>query len=142
MNKQRGFSLIELMIVVAIVAIIAAVAYPSYQSQMLKTRRADAHSTLTDISARLERFRAANNRYTIEISGAAGLNLGSTTSLEGFYNMTVAAGDFCGNNNAIARCYTITARPTGPQAQDTECATISLSSNGVKSSTPAGGDCW
>ena len=43
MNRQRGFTLIEIMIVVAIVAIIASIAYPSYQAQVLQTRRADAH---------------------------------------------------------------------------------------------------
>jgi type IV pilus assembly protein PilE len=144
MKKQHGFTLIELMIVVAIVGIIAAIAYPSYQSQILKTRRADAHSSLLDISARLERFMAQRrNRYTDKF-GPAGLGLESaasktTTSPKGFYNITIAGPTSCGG---ITSCYIITAKATGAQLKDTECASIRLSSTGDKTSFPAGGDCW
>ena len=138
MNKQRGFTLIELMIVVAIVAIIASIAYPSYQAQVLKTRRADAHASLTDISARQERFMAQRNTYTTEISATSGLGLGRTTSEDGFYNITV---DPCAGRT-IADCYVITATAVSPQDQDTECAIITLNSAGLKSGTTAGDACW
>ena len=138
MNRQRGFTLIELMIVVAIVAIIASVAYPSYQAQVLKTRRADAHASLTDISARQERHMAQNNTYTTDISTAAGLGLGRTTSTDGFYNITVAP---CAGRT-IADCYVITAQAIGAQANDTQCANITLNSAGLKSGTTAGDACW
>ena len=131
MKRQRGFTLIELMIVVAIVAIIASIAYPSYQAQVLKTRRADAHASLTDISARLERYMAQRNRYTTDMSTTNGLGMQRTTSEDRFYNIAITNAP-CGNIN---NCYTITATPvaTGPQAKDEECASLSLSSNGSKS---------
>lgn len=140
MKKQRGFTLIELMMVIAIVAIIAAIAYPSYQSQVLKTRRADAHSSLMDISARLERFMISNNQYTTNISDSKGLNLGRTTSEKGFYKITVAGDGFCQKN--IKNCYVITATAVSPQDKDTDCKTITLNSNGVKSGSSGGDSCW
>ena len=149
MNRQRGFTLIEIMIVVAIVAIIASIAYPSYQTQVLKTRRADAHASLTDISARQERFMAQRNSYASNFgSTATGLGLedtadaASTSSNDGFYTMTISNNP-CGN---FANCYTIIATANGAQANDDECASISLSSTGDKSSKNksdvATNDCW
>ncbi|MCP4471872.1 MAG: hypothetical protein GY815_14525 [Gammaproteobacteria bacterium] len=91
---------------------------------------------MVDIAARQERFVAQNNTYTTEISANTGLGIGSTTSREGYYNMTVGA---CGGG-AIANCYLITATATGSQASDTGCATITYDSAGVRSGTST--DCW
>ena len=148
MNRQHGFTLIELMIVVAIVAIIASVAYPSYQAQVLKTRRADAHASLTDISARLERDVAQRGNYANDF-GPTELGLENTTgatstlSNDGFYTITFALdvtdATTCGTNTCP---YVITATAVAPQDQDTQCATITLSSIGFKSGTTAGDACW
>ena len=135
MTKNSGFSLIELMIVVAIVGILAAIAVPAYQNHILKSHRADAQTILLDLAARQERFIAQNPAgYATDISGsgANGLNLGRTTSREGYYNLTVAAN---------ATSYVLTATATGGQANDTDCATITFSSAGVKSGTTPG-ECW
>ncbi len=136
MNKSSGFSLIELMIVVVIVGILLGISLPAYQGYILSSRRADGHASLVDIAARQERFVAQNNTYTTEISANTGLGIGSTTSREGYYNMTVGA---CGGG-AIANCYLITATATGSQASDTGCATITYDSAGVRSGTST--DCW
>lgn len=56
-----GFTLIELMVVVAIVAILGAIAFPSYQAHITKARRAEAMAALTAAAAAFERFKASNN---------------------------------------------------------------------------------
>ncbi|WP_156504400.1 type IV pilin protein, partial [Oleiphilus sp. HI0066] len=63
-NKQQGFSLIELMIVVAIIGILAAIAYPSYQENVASTHRANAQSELMGLSSALERWYTQNNHYS------------------------------------------------------------------------------
>ncbi len=58
-----GFTLIELMIVVAVVAVLAAIAYPSYQDALRKSRRGQAKADLVEYVAQAERFRTVNNTY-------------------------------------------------------------------------------
>ena len=136
MNQNRGFTLIELMIALVIAAVLYTIAMPAYNSHVMRSHRADAHAALLDISARQERFMAQNNTYTTEIAGATGLNMGSSTSNSNYYNMSVAA---CAGGT-IATCYVVTATAAGGQADDTDCATITFSSRGVKSGTTA--QCW
>ena len=124
------------MIVVVIVGILLGISVPAYQGYVLRSHRTDAQSTLLDLAARQERFVAQNNTYTTEIAAASGLGRGSTTSPEGYYNMSVAA---CGGGT-IATCYVITATAAGSQANDTECATITYDSAGNKGGTTA--NCW
>ncbi len=62
-RSAAGFTLIELMIVVAIVAILAAIAYPSYQTQIQKTRRGQAKADLVEYAQLAERFHTVNNTY-------------------------------------------------------------------------------
>ena len=61
--RQGGFTLIELMIVVAVVAILAVIAYPSYQEQMRKSRRAQAQADLIEYAQAAERYHTVNNTY-------------------------------------------------------------------------------
>ena len=136
MTKTSGFSLIELMIVVAIIGLLAGIAMPAYQNHMLKAHRADGQGILLDMAARQERFITQNNTYTTNVSAATGLNLGTTVSREGYYNLSAAA---CGGGT-IAACYLLTATATGGQTNDTDCLTITYSSAGVKGGTT--GDCW
>lgn len=59
-NKTKGFTLIELMIVVAIIGILAAIAYPSYQEYVRKTKRTEAQAELLDLAQKLQKFKIAN----------------------------------------------------------------------------------
>src|SRR6185436_15605068 len=63
MKRVRGFTLLELMIVVVIIAILAGVALSSYQKQVRKSRRAEAKQGVTDISLREEKWRSNNANY-------------------------------------------------------------------------------
>ena len=134
MGKMRGFTLIELMIVVAVIAILAAIAYPSYQDQVRKSRRAQAKADLVEYAGLAERFHTANNTYV-------GFTLPSTvspreTGATTRYNLT-PSGAF-----DSANAFTITATPTTGQDAD-KCGTLSISQSGVKTSGSAVlADCW
>jgi type IV pilus assembly protein PilE len=135
MKSTNGFTLVELMIVVMIVGVLMAIALPSYKDYVLRSHRTDAHSSLVDIAARQERFAAQQNSYTDEIADNDGLNLGRTTSVEGYYDLTV---DACGAGVPFETCYLITATATGSQVADTGCTELTYDSVGAKG--PA--DCW
>jgi type IV pilus assembly protein PilE len=126
-QPQSGFTLVELMIVVAIVAILAAIAYPSYAQQVRKGRRVDAKSAMLDLAARQEKFFVTNNRYSV--SGLS-LNYGSefpislVTGGVTSYTMTVTQG--------AVTDYTITATPVGDQIND-PCAIYQFNNFGVQS---------
>lgn len=147
-HRNKGFTLIELMIAVALVAILAAIAYPSYQEQVLKTRRSDGQSILLDLAGVEEQFFTRFNTYTTTIVGdadctgaACGLNRTNTSS-QGHYTVAAAAGT-TGN---IATSFMLTATPVGPQSSDTKCANLTLTSTGIKSATGTAADpaktCW
>ena len=124
--RTRGFTLIELMIVVAIVAILAVIAYPSYTRQVQKSRRAQAKADLTELAQGLEREYTANRNYT-------GYTLAFTNSPRD-PGATVAytiAGDI------QAGAYVLTATVTGPQATDL-CGNLTLANTGAK--THSAGD--
>lgn len=142
--KQNGFSLIELMIVVAIAGILAAIAYPSYQDYVLKTGRTDGHAKLSEIMQAQERRFATAQSYTTNL-GNGGLGYGvnanaAVPSDEGRYNITAAA---CADST-IASCVVLTATRAGAQVADTKCGNLTLDSRGVKteSGTLTVDDCW
>ncbi|OHC27684.1 MAG: pilus assembly protein PilE [Pseudomonadales bacterium RIFCSPLOWO2_12_59_9] len=151
MNQQRidGFTLIELMIVVAIIGILAAIAYPSYQEYILRSNRTEAQTLLSDAAARQERFYAQNNFYITTQATINGLGLRNTSGVapdfivrsdRDRYRLTVAA---VANDGG----YTLTATPTpgGPQVGDTKCLNLTLSALGTRDVSAVGGvanDCW
>ena len=131
---NSGFTLIELMIVVAVVSILAAIAYPSYMSQARKSRRADAVSAISAVQQAEERWRANNPVYTATI-GAGGLTGVSATSSGGYYTLEVSA------PTEISYTLTATAAPGKSQTGDTGCTALVVTvtrGNGVN--TPAA--CW
>src|ERR1700754_1788282 len=77
-TKVRGFSLIELVIVLLIIAILAAIAIPSYRQYVIRANRVDAQRSLMDLAARQERFFYSNNAYATALKA-----LGATTSVAG-----------------------------------------------------------
>jgi len=123
-RRSSGFTLIELMIVVAIVGILAAIALPSYQDSVRKGRRGDAKGELMRLAQAEEKWRVTHTSY------GSLVNLGGATA-SSYYNFAVPT------NTATA--FTITATPTstGGQNQDT-CATLTIAQGGaITSSAPA-----
>lgn len=126
--KNRGFTLIELMVTVAIVAILAAIAYPSYQSHVVKTRRKAAEACLLELAQFMERYYTTNMSY-------ASASLPSTqcrTELASYYTF-----DFVGTPNETT--FTLAATAAGVQAaKDAACTPLKVTHTGSK--TPS--NCW
>lgn len=135
--RHRGFTLIEVMVVVLIIAILAGIAYPSYTRYVIETRRADGQAGALQLAGRLEKFFTQCGTYDVDIvtaagtfNGCTGLELSTANSPDGNYTMTIVAGA-----NGIATSYQIRAQPIGPQANDADCLILTLGSDGVKGQT-------
>lgn len=150
MRASRGFTLIELMMVVAVIAVLVAIALPSYNEQSAKARRSDAKAILMELMSRQERFYTQYLSYTTTVVGtggcsgsACGLNMGSSSSGEGFYTVSVTAtpGGCAPGTATTCRGYEMTATPV---AADDKCKTISITNTGVKKSTGSESTayCW
>ena len=129
----HGFSLIELMVVVAIVAILGTIAYPAYQQYLLTSHRVDAKKMLLDAANRQESYFMDFNQYA---SSASALNI-SDNSDSGFYHLVISA---------AANTYTLTATASGAQGSDRDCIILSIDQNGTKSakniSNATNNNCW
>lgn len=136
--RTHGFTLIELMVVVAMIAILAALAVPAYQDFVRKARRADAKRDLTALQLAQERWRANNVAYTATLGpDPAGLKWSSITT-EGYYSLDIIDGDVGPNT------YTITATPVSGKSQTKDsCGTFAVNQSGPDTSPGyAGEECW
>jgi type IV pilus assembly protein PilE len=132
-RRQQGFTLVELMIVVAIVAILAAIAVPSYENYVRRTKRAECEGVMITAAAMLERYYAANSTYEdLDLSGLTCPKDGGAKS----YNLDFDTRD--------ATTFTIKAVPTTGQDKDV-CGTLTLNQTGLKlqkSDTTTDPLCW
>ncbi|CAN7191689.1 prepilin-type N-terminal cleavage/methylation domain-containing protein [Pseudoxanthomonas sp. LjRoot168] len=127
-GAHAGFSLIELMVVVAIIGIIASIALPAYNEHIRKSRRAAGTACLMQAAQQMERFYTTALAYDGAGSPAAFACEGDTAQ---FYTVAPAA--------VAARSYTLSATPIGKQAGDS-CGTLTINQAGTRS--PATTGCW
>jgi len=151
-KQSRGFSLIELMIVVAIIGILAAVAFPSYQESVAKSKRADAQGALLNLASALERHFTETNSYCDAGSNVeAGCGTGTGDSgaptifatqvpVDGgtkYYDLEIKAG------GVTATTFEVRAIPVGSMSGD-KCGNLTYTNAGVQAATGAAGTayCW
>ena len=140
--RQKGFTLIELMVVVAILAIIAAVGYPSYIKSAMKGRRADAKAAITQASQALERCYTQYGVYNSANCAEVTTLTSGTLSPQKLYTINFAVAT---DDTPTFFEVTATAVSTGPQAKDTGCTSMALDSTGKQTSggnTSDTGSCW
>lgn len=118
-SHEKGFSLPELIIVVAIIGLLAGIVYPSYSQYMYEVRRSDAWAALTAAMAAQERWYSVNHSYTDSMD-----MLGGSSSPEGYYTLSVEA-----DNSSFT--LTATALGNGVQATDSGCTQFTVDHLGV-----------
>jgi type IV pilus assembly protein PilE len=137
-GRNGGFTLIELMIVLAIVGILAAISYPSYKDSVYKSRRSEAKAALMDLATRQEQYFSNTKTYADTL---AKLGITTTTTPGGWYTLVEPSNVPLVSGTIIT--YTLRANPNNDQANDAKCASLTLTHAGVKSATgttPAA--CW
>jgi type IV pilus assembly protein PilE len=137
MGRMRGFTLLELMIVVVIIAVLAAVAIPTYGRYAFRAHRADGQELLLRVATAQERYYSTANAY----GGLTDIGFDNPAiSEKGFYSVTVVA-------SSSSQAFVATATPVGGQANDV-CGPLTIDNAGVKRPDPASassnsnGSCW
>jgi type IV pilus assembly protein PilE len=146
-SRVAGYTLLELMIVVAVVGILAAIAVPSYYAFVRQGNRTDATRALLLNAQMLQRCYSQNFAYIGGNAPCPAASGATSNSAQGYYQITITVPDPNGANPAPS--YVITAAPVAgaAQANDTACASFSLESNGQQSAKDSGGadnsqTCW
>ncbi|PHS73908.1 type IV pilin protein [Porticoccus sp.] len=146
-KRTRGFTLIELMVVIAIVALLVMVAMPAYDGYVRKTKRSLGKAELMSVMARQEQFFVNNKQYATTLTGLGYLASPYAINQDGDEVAVTASGRIyqIAISNASATAFTLQAIPQGSQTKDTQCSTLQITSVGVKSIVDGSGsasDCW
>ena len=134
MRVQKGFTLIEIMIVVVVIAILAAIALPNYSEHVRRGHRAEAQSFLADAAARQERYYTQNYEYATTVPKLYGGTDTTRKSTNDKYSIKIEVNDKDGG-------YTMTATPT---FTDVNCGSFSITATGSRDITGAKDPdyCW
>ena len=156
--RKRGFTLIEVMIVVAVLAVLAAIAVPAYFDSIRKSRRADAITAINQVTQAQERWRANSPTYSPNLgsggllvtSAATAVTTSGTVSSSqfnipsGYYRLRVSTDS---NLNANQTSYTVLATGIGSQASDSRCTSLTMTVTGgnfayTSTGTATANQCW
>lgn len=137
--RSQGFTLIELMIVVAIVAVLAAIAYPSYSDAVRKGKRGQAKSAMVELAQRAERYRTVQGSFANFWTSVPTADKQSPREGAAAYALSFTTSD-------SDMAFTLTATPQGAQIADTRCMNLTLTQAGQKGvaggATGTVADCW
>lgn len=134
----KGFTLVELMIVVAIIGVLTAIAVPNYNEYMRKTYRAEAKAVMSDLAQKEERFFTATGGYQLITNTASdnGTTWPNYAGGSSFANRRYTIGV----SQTTTADFTITATPV---VSDPECGVLTFTSAGVRSASGTlGNACW
>lgn len=123
-SRQAGFSLIELMIVVAIAGIIMAVAVPAYQGHIVSVRRGDAQGALMGLASALERYHVINRTFAGVEAEDIHPGKSPVDGSETHYLLSI--------ENADTRSFTVVATPQDAQAKKDKCGALTLTRSGAR----------
>lgn len=136
-HKNRGVTLVELMVVLVVIGILASIAYPAYTESIRESRRSEARANMLELAQYMERYYAANGRYVTTAGGNTAPDLPYTQSPKDgsskFYNLSVSG---AGNSQ-----YQLNATPINAMSGD-RCGALTLSHQGVKGAGGDVNDCW
>ncbi|RJF98936.1 type IV pilin protein [Noviherbaspirillum saxi] len=141
--RIRGFTLLELMVVVVIVGILAGIAFPSYQESIRRTKRTEGKSALMETLQQQERYYSQHNTYAAFSSSSPDKLFkwysGGSPSNSAYELSATACSD-----DTVANCVVVTAKPgtalVDSQFSDPACGELGMSSNGKR--TPIKAECW
>lgn len=125
--KNRGFTLIEVMIVVAIIGILSAIALPSYNEYIRRGHRTEARASLLQMAQWMERAATANGVYPTATDNATAVAAALSSLQKDRYTLTMAS---------TTSTFTVTAAPKGAQVGD-KCGNYTLTQAGVRGAKDA-----
>lgn len=134
-QRQKGFTLIELMLAVTVIAILAGIAMPIYQGQIKASRRSDARTALMNVAQLMERYFTERGTYATATLGSGGLF--TTTSSAGYYTLSIVSQD--------ANGFVLKATRAGAQSGDA-CGDLTIDQSGTKgvvnATSMTAAQCW
>ena len=132
LSKQQGFTLIEIMVVVAIIAVLAAVAYPSYERYIVKTKRTDMMSEMQNIGLQIESRKLAEGSYSaISVGIKDEFAIEYPRQGDKLYDVTINPIPLAPPDNTLTDKWNVTATPK-PTSQMTNDGILTLNYQGIK----------
>ena len=140
-HKQSGFTLLELMIVVAVIGILAAIAYPSYAAYVARGKRAECRAGALQTMQQQDRYFTQYNTYLAVANDATGAKIKNFSGDSKASSACVIASVACADpNSALTACIEVQAQTQFTDAAPTKVDVFYLDSNGARSCKQKGGD--